>query len=139
MIRDPELEPTKRSKKRRKQRRTQVDAPQNDGPPQPAWDETEDVEEDDEAGAQVIGSASDEEVISDPELESKAGTMSDDRTWGGFVPDTQKDEPASSHDAYDPLANTGVARLELIGQQGVDIRHEGDLEDAYESRLRFDA
>jgi hypothetical protein len=137
VISDPELAQTRRVGKKRRPRRTpseaQSDAPEAD---QPEWEDAEEAP----AQPQQLGQASDEEVISDPELESKAGTMSDDRTWGGVVPDTQYDAPASAGQSeYDPTANTGISRLELIGQQGIDIHHEGDLEDAYESRLRFDA
>jgi hypothetical protein len=82
----------------------------------------------------------DEVSFSDPELEERAGTMADDRGWGGLVPETEAShQTASSAEEHDPLANTGLARVELIGQQGFDIRHEGDLEDAYETRLRLDA
>lgn len=116
---------------------------------QPGWEDTEeapeasDPESDDAVQREVdddVGSDG-EMVISDPELEDRAGTMGDDRGWGGVVPETQASHTtASGEDAgYDSLANTGIAHLELIGQQGIDMRHEGDLEDAYESRLRFDA
>jgi hypothetical protein len=122
-----------------------ADAPaEPEGTPQPGWEETEEERtpaSEPEAPPAVPADSPDEEVIVDPELESKAGTMADDRGWGGLVPDTEQDQPASSSRAseYDPLANTGISRLEFIGQQGIDLYHEGDLEDAYETRLRMDA
>jgi hypothetical protein len=134
VISDPELAQTRRLREpRRTPREAQSDAPEAD---QPEWEGAEEVP----AQPQQLGRAADEEVISDPELESKAGTVADDRTWGGVVPDAQYDAPASAGQSeHDPTANTGISRLELIGQQGIDLHHEGDLEDAYESRLRFDA
>jgi len=76
-----------------------------------------------------------EEVISDPEL-SASGT-SVDEAWGTkFKVDTPQ-EVTQDESEYDPLANTGMAKLELLGQVGADLHHEGELEDAYETRLRF--
>lgn len=58
--------------------------------------------------------------------------------WGPTVEEASSPPPArQEEDEYDPLVNTGLARLELVGQVAADLRHEGDLEDAYESRLRF--
>ncbi len=137
----------RRSKKRRSKPRTSAPPPTEPAAPQPGWDETEDEPEDGDSGRDHVGPvsdsgssavSSDDMVINDPELEERAGTMADDRGWGGMVPEGEGSHNAASSD-FDPLANTGMSRLELIGQQGVDIHHEGSLEDAYESRLRFDA
>jgi hypothetical protein len=81
-----------------------------------------------------------DEIIADPELESAgAGAPADNHGWGDVVPGAENTASSSAASTYDPLANTGIAHLELIGQFGADLRHEGDLEDAYETRLRFDA
>jgi hypothetical protein len=142
------LAQARRTKKKKKPRSTPAAEPEPEGPPQPAWGDTEEDPEDGDSGADDIApvsagtsaGSSDDMVISDPELEDKAGTMSDSRGWGGMVPESEESHTtASSGSEYDPLANTGMARLELIGQQGIDMHHEDYLEDAYESRLRFDA
>jgi len=88
-------------------------------------------------GSSGGGSSDGEEIIADPELEDSAegGPTGQDQGWSDGGPSLS----ASSSSDYDPMANTGIAHLELIGQFGADVRHEGDLEDAYESRLRFDA
>ncbi|MET0287455.1 MAG: hypothetical protein ABW352_23415 [Polyangiales bacterium] len=141
-----QLAQARRAKKKKRPRSSPAAEPEPEGTPQPAWDDTEEDPEDGDSGADDVAPASgasagssDDMVISDPEL-AEAGTMSDSRGWGGMVPDGEASQTtASSGDEYDPLANTGMARLELIGQQGIDMHHEDYLEDAYESRLRFDA
>jgi hypothetical protein len=105
--------------------------------------------------------AQDEEVISDPELAGPSPPASSegeqvivDPELGGAPPQkpgqdfgwgTVYEKPApeappplvSDEEEVDPLANTGIAKLELLGQLAADIRHEYALEDAYETRLRF--
>ncbi|MDB4989586.1 MAG: hypothetical protein JWN04_4764 [Myxococcaceae bacterium] len=87
-----------------------------------------------------------DEVISDPELDEgpprrASQVPSAVAGWGEL--DKSTDEPRARprprDDEHDPLANTGTSRLVAFGQFGSDIHHEGDLEDAYETRLRFDA
>jgi hypothetical protein len=99
-----------------------------------------------------------EEVILDPELagpsapatsEPAPAEPAEDFGWGpvddanararATPPPLPSVAAASSReeDDYDPLANTGLARLEMLGQVAADIHQEGDLEDAYESRFRF--
>ncbi|MEY4515096.1 MAG: hypothetical protein RLZZ450_7218 [Pseudomonadota bacterium] len=91
--------------------------------------------------AQASG-AGDDEVIADPELEETANEQRE-RTedgWAGAYEEGAKREPLPKvEDSYDPQANTGIAHLEAVGQFGADMHHEGNLEDAYETRLRFDA
>jgi hypothetical protein len=87
-------------------------------------------------------SAGGDEVISDPDLEemSDEQRQRSDDGWTGVYEEDPKSEPLPKvEDTYDPQANTGIAHLEAIGQFGADIHHEGNLEDAYETRLRFDA
>lgn len=83
-----------------------------------------------------------DEVIADPELEQTADEQRE-RTedgWAGAYEEDGKSEPLPKvEDTYDPQANTGIAHLEAVGQFGADMHHEGNLEDAYETRLRFDA
>lgn len=75
-----------------------------------------------------------DEVIQDPDL---AGGTSDDNGWGDvFKP--HRPEPPTEEDAHDPQANTGIARIEADGQFATDLKHDGKLEDAYESRMRLD-
>jgi len=82
----------------------------------------------------------DEEVIADPELDQSDDERRSDDGWTGVYEQAPEREPVPSvQDEHDPQANTGIAHLEAIGQFGADMRHEGDLEDAYETRLRFDA
>ena len=86
-------------------------------------------------GKKATKSGDGDEVIADPELgESDDG-------WGGIY----QNEPAvrgptiDAEPAYDPLANTGIAMVEVVGQLQADTRQEGGLEDAYETRLRLDS
>lgn len=86
-----------------------------------------------------------DEVISDPELggsTSSSSGQSQDYGWGEVYDESHTEakapeQAAEEEDEHDPLSNTGIARLELLGQFGADMHHEGDLEDAYETRLRF--
>ncbi|MFT3926248.1 MAG: hypothetical protein QM778_27125 [Myxococcales bacterium] len=99
-----------------------------------------------------------EEVILDPELAGSAPAPSpaspppaseptEDFGWGPVQEEGRAEPPppppsaeAAAHsyeDEPDPLANTGLARLELLGQVAADMHQEGSLEDAYETRLRF--
>lgn len=105
-----------------------------------------------------------EEVILDPELAGPASAPAptpsaspepsnpeEDFGWGPVYNDQPAESPppaplptveaanraSAEEDEHDPLANTGLARLELLGQVAADMRQEGDLEDAYETRLRF--
>ncbi len=93
----------------------------------------------------------DEEMISDPELEGGGGRRGRGKgsstpsaigapDWGEvYKPKDEAPAASAEPEEHDPMANTGVARLEAIGLFGADIHHEGSLEDAYETRLRFDA
>lgn len=77
-----------------------------------------------------------DEVIADPEL----GGGQDG--WEGIYlkeAPTPKGPVVEAEPAYDPLANTGIAMIEVVGQVQFDTRHEGGLEDAYETRLRLDS
>jgi hypothetical protein len=76
-----------------------------------------------------------DEVIVDPELGEP------DDGWGGiYTKETVTPGPIVEEEpAYDPLANTGIAMVEIVGQIQADTRHEGGLEDAYETRLRLDS
>ena len=114
------------------------------------------------------GAAADEEVIADPELDGAASTSSratsQDETivdpesasggagsddsgaaqegWGGAADESRRGPRVGAvddEDAHDPMANTGISRVQAIGMFGADLHHEGNLEDAYETRLRFDA
>jgi hypothetical protein len=97
---------------------------------------------DPELGSDTSGEgsgASDDEVIADPEL-GDTQAPAEDFGWGPVLQPSAPDRAPVEEDdeeEYDPLANTGLAKLELLGQVGVDLRQEGDLEDAYETRLRF--
>lgn len=109
-------------------------------------------------GTLHVASAQDsEEVILDPELmdsapsrptgpsTTAAGEDEDDHGWGEVYHEGTQGpsqlslsvKSATADDDYDPTANTGLARLEMLGQIAADIRQEGDLEDAFETRLRF--
>ena len=92
-----------------------------------------------------------EQVIVDPELAGSSGAEpsqpaepEQDFGWGKVLakkepppePVTSAEE-ASDEEDYDPLANTGIAKLELLAQFASDLRHEYALEDAYETRIRF--
>jgi hypothetical protein len=107
-----------------------------------------------------VSAQSDDEIIVDPELGDAPSSGDDDEQvvqddelgasdqgdngWGVEL-DVQKKSArgpvagSSSESDYDPLANTGIAKLEVVGQFAADLHHEEDLEDAYETRLRFDA
>lgn len=82
-----------------------------------------------------------DEVIADPELGDTGATNTTSPatfgwdTGGDSTPPPKSSEP--EEDEYDPLANTGLAKIELVGQVAADLHHEGQLEDAYETRLRF--
>lgn len=97
-----------------------------------------------------------EEVILDPELMDSAPSSSgsaggqaasggEDHGWGDVLQQPDATGPRQStleaksrpEDDYDPTANTGIARLEMLGQVAADLRQEGALEDAFETRLRF--
>lgn len=85
-----------------------------------------------------------DEAIADPELSGGGAGQTgfeEDYGWGSiYTPKTRsKSEtpPEPEEDEYDPLANTGIGKLELVGQQAFDTHPDGDLEDFYESRLRF--
>lgn len=84
-----------------------------------------------------------EEVILDPELGGGRGAGTSDSGWGDVYQAGGESQAASSaparEDDYDPMANTGIAHLQALGQFGADLSREENLEDAYESRLRFDA
>ena len=79
-----------------------------------------------------------EEVFADPELEAGGGAQHEpgDESWK--MPEYEP-LPKIQVDEHDAQANTGIAHIEAIGQFGADLHHEGNLEDAYETRLRFDA
>ncbi|MET0340790.1 MAG: hypothetical protein ABW252_07295 [Polyangiales bacterium] len=77
-----------------------------------------------------------DEVIADPELGQEADG------WEGIYlkeDPTLKGPAVAAEHEYDPLANTGIAMIEVVGQVQFDTRHEGGLEDAYETRLRLDS
>ncbi|MDB4974628.1 MAG: hypothetical protein JWN48_2969 [Myxococcaceae bacterium] len=88
-----------------------------------------------------------DEVISDPELDDgstrRSSATSGGDGWGDvYKPSVERAEQERAGpraDEHDPLANTGISRLVGYGQFGADLHHEGNLEDAYETRLRFDA
>lgn len=93
------------------------------------------------APAAGVEDTSGDEVIADPEL-GETGDKPPADAWGTSFqggPEPAKPQPSSApeEDEYDPLANTGIAKLELLGQVAADLHHEGQLEDAYETRLRF--
>ncbi len=110
----------------------------------PGLAEAQDSEEvivDPELGASPNASgaasgADGEQVILDPEL-GETGQQPADFGWGPTVSAAGPKPAAPEEDEYDPLANTGLAKIELIGQVAADLHHEGQLEDAYETRLRF--
>ncbi len=111
------------------------------------------------SGAPQAAAQDGDEVIFDPELvdsdseyapstsePSTPAEPEEDFGWGPVYQEQPKDPPPRAptvsatevrDDDYDPLANTGLARLEMLGQFAADMRQEGDLEDAYETRLRF--
>ncbi|MET0339403.1 MAG: hypothetical protein ABW252_00290 [Polyangiales bacterium] len=98
-----------------------------------------------------------DEVIADPEVESRKGSSRDDvrdeviadpeiasdhGAWEGShakEPAAPRGPVVDAEPAFDPLANTGIAMIEVVGQVQFDTRHEGGLEDAYETRLRLDS
>lgn len=87
--------------------------------------------------------AGDEEIIEDPELGVGApgAEPEADYGWGTVYKPSQEEgqtaQPlAPEEDEFDPLANTGIAKMEVIGQGAADLHHEGSLEDFYEARLR---
>ena len=145
VVSDPEL--GSRSRRHRRSRRSRgqgnasdevvaapelsADASADNRPEAGGWD---DVEEAGSSGSPSTASTSN--APSADEVSSSA----DDTSGADEVMTYDDESPASTSSSdYDPQANTGIARLEAIGQFGADIRHEGDLEDAYETRLRFDA
>jgi hypothetical protein len=90
-----------------------------------------------------------DETIVDPELAGSGGGRTSgsasDNGWGTEATSSFQGggagptAAASEEDEYDPQANTGLAKIEVVGQQGVDIHRENYLEDFFESRLRFGA
>jgi hypothetical protein len=80
-----------------------------------------------------------DEIIVDPELSGSAAADPNRFGWGAVydAPAGEGGNATPDEDDYDPLANTGMAKLELASQVGIDLRQEGDLEDAFETRLRF--
>lgn len=82
-------------------------------------------------------SEQDELTIEDP----AAPDAQDDYGWGEAANIGATPEPGfpSAQDDYDPMANTGIARLELDGRFAADLHHEGSLEDVYETRFRLEA
>jgi hypothetical protein len=95
------------------------------------------------SGGWSAGGADGDEAISDPELSGGAGQtgFEEDYGWGSvYTPKTHSKSqtpPEPEEDEYDPLANTGIGKIELLGQQAFDTHPDGDLEDFYETRLRF--
>src|SRR4051812_37240835 len=66
-----------------------------------------------------------DEVIADPELSGTerptSAAPAEDYGWGAVLPPKEPDISAAAaasteEDEYDPLANTGIGRLELLGQ-----------------------
>jgi hypothetical protein len=85
-----------------------------------------------------------DEAISDPELggSSAQSGFEEDYGWGAvYTPKTSSQgkapPPEPEEDEYDPLANTGIGKLQVIGQQVFDTVADNALEDFYETRLRF--
>jgi hypothetical protein len=85
-----------------------------------------------------------DEAIADPELSGSSGQtgFEEDYGWGAvYTPKTRSQgkapPPEPEEDEYDPLANTGIGKLEVVGQQVFDTKADYDLEDFYETRLRF--
>jgi hypothetical protein len=120
--------------------------------PAPASAQDDEVIVDPELAGQGAGHAAqegDEQVIVDPELAAPAAAQgepvdpSENFGWGKVLskreppPVQMTPVPASEEEAYDPLANTGIAKLELLAQFASDMRHEYALEDVYETRIRF--
>lgn len=107
--------------------------------------EGEEVIADPELVGSSGGGGGDEEVIADPELGGGSSAQTgfeDDYGWGAvYTPKTRSQgkepPPEPEEDEYDPLANTGIGKLEINGQQVFDTKSEGGLEDFYETRLRF--
>lgn len=90
------------------------------------------------------GGSSDDEVIADPELSGGgAKPRQKDYGWGEVYKPKSGDEEqsagpaASAPEEPDPMANTGIAKLEMSGQTAIDTHAEGNMEDFYEARLRF--
>jgi hypothetical protein len=91
-------------------------------------------------------SADGEETIADPELAGGKTSRRGDGGWGSEAASSfghgaaEAESSSGSEDSgYDPMANTGLAKIEVNGQQGVDLHRENYLEDFFESRLRFGA
>jgi hypothetical protein len=127
VISDPELESTPRQKKR----------PRTDDNGDEVIADPE-LQHSDNPSKTLRGG---EEVIMDPEL---GGGGAEQDGWGdvyqaGRADAASKPAAPAREDDYDPMANTGISHLQALGQFGADLRHEENLEDAYESRLRFDA
>jgi hypothetical protein len=83
-----------------------------------------------------------DEVIEDPELTGGgAGKAPAPRDFGwGEVYKKPGEEPGprqASGAEPDTMANTGIARIEVVGQTAIDMHRENGLEDFYEARLRF--
>jgi len=93
----------------------------------------------------LAGDGDDDEVINDPELAGtgrpSATAPAEDYGWGAVLPAktaaAAAEAAAPEEDEYDPLANTGIGKLEVLGQTAIDLHRESDLEDFYEARLRF--
>ena len=91
------------------------------------------------SGSSGSGAGGDE-VIEDPELGGGAKPKSpSDFGWGEVYQKKGEEAPPKQPEveAPDPTANTGIAKLELVGQTAIDMHSEGSLEDFYEGRLRF--
>jgi hypothetical protein len=110
-----------------------------------AYAQEEEIIVDPELAGPSPAAAADEgdQVIVDPELSGETPSEPvQDFGWGPVgakKPDAPPPPvaPVPDEDSYDPLANTGIAKLELLAQFAADLRHEDALEDAYETRLRF--
>ena len=124
---DPELAPPER----------------DDSTPQPTRDD--EVIADPELAAPERGQSTSrptqgDEVIADPELAGSGNQADLAAGWEGASDSTSGPRLAAvPAEAPDPSANTGISRLQAIGMFGSDLHHEGNLEDAYETRFRFDA
>jgi len=81
-----------------------------------------------------------EVVIDDP---AAPDGSANDNVWGEAAdPGSTSDTGSSSFggtNGYDPMANTGIAHLELDGRFAGDLHQEGSLEDVYETRFRLEA
>lgn len=82
--------------------------------------------------------SSDAEVIVDPELAGTSSPAASEGDEEAIVDPELQAISGSGEEERDYLANTGVARIEVVGQQQFDLRHEGGLEDAFESRLSLE-